>query len=169
MGPERIKRFWAKVTIKSEDECWIWFAGTSSKGYGSFAIDIGKSASAHKISWAMAYNDGIMPDPKMHVMHSCDVKRCVNPKHLSLGTPKDNAQDALKKGRLYNPNHSDKPFCKNGHPRTPENTHHKYKTCILCKREADRKSNQRRRLKDPAGMNTYHREYYHKNKAKKKE
>lgn len=32
-------------------------------------------------------------------MHSCDVMRCVNPAHLSLGTPKENTADMIAKGR----------------------------------------------------------------------
>lgn len=31
--------------------------------------------------------------------HRCDNPKCFNPSHLFLGTPRDNAQDCLKKGR----------------------------------------------------------------------
>ncbi len=34
------------------------------------------------------------------MLHTCDNRKCVRPSHLFLGTKKDNAQDAIQKGRL---------------------------------------------------------------------
>jgi len=47
------------------------------------------------------------------------VKRCCNPDHLWLGTPKDNIEDRDEKRRNFFAN---KTHCKRGHEFTPENT-----------------------------------------------
>lgn len=130
MNEQRLKRFWDKVDIRGEDECWLWLASANSRGYGSFAYEKNNIQSAHKISWAMAKNKNKMSDPSMHVMHTCDVKRCVNPKHLELGTPKQNQNDALKRGLTKSIGEiigkpSEGKSCKNGHTRSPENTTYK--------------------------------------------
>ena len=35
--------------------------------------------------------------------HTCDVKSCVNPDHLLVGTVQDNANDAVERDRLNKP------------------------------------------------------------------
>ena len=35
----------------------------------------------------------------LFVLHTCDVKNCINVKHLWVGTHRDNMQDMLRKGR----------------------------------------------------------------------
>ena len=48
----------------------------------------------------MAYELVCGEIPKgMKVLHSCDVRSCVNPHHLFLGTNNDNSKDMVRKGR----------------------------------------------------------------------
>jgi len=91
------QRFWTKV--KKTEYCWLWTAGVNTYGYGKIGLGGRKRGSthAHRVSW-MLHNSKI---PKgIFVLHKCDNPLCVNPKHLFLGTAKDNIQDAIKKGRF---------------------------------------------------------------------
>lgn len=45
----------------------------------------------------MAFN-GEIPDG-MIVCHKCDIRCCVNPDHLFIGTYQDNMDDMMRKGR----------------------------------------------------------------------
>ena len=54
---------------------------------------------AHRISYEMEYRS--VP-PSMCVLHTCDNPPCVNPKHLFIGSQKDNIADAHSKGRMRN-------------------------------------------------------------------
>lgn len=93
------ERFWAKVKKLSDMDCWEWTACKNKKGYGALVRD-GKGRIASRESWMLANG----PIPKgLCVLHRCDNPPCVNPSHLFLGTAKDNALDALQKGRLVVP------------------------------------------------------------------
>lgn len=90
------ERFWEFVERRDVDACWLWQGALDKDGYGVFGFDsIVKTVRAHRFSWKATNGD----PGKLLVLHECDVRPCVNPKHLFLGTNKDNSQDMSRKGR----------------------------------------------------------------------
>lgn len=57
----------------------------------------GKQVYAHRAVMAEIYGWDAL-EGKV-VMHTCDVKDCVNPEHLRIGTHEDNRLDMVAKGR----------------------------------------------------------------------
>ncbi len=87
------QRFWGR--INKTDTCWLWTGAKSKTGYGNLKF-LNVFRSAHRVSWALTF--GGIPEG-MCVLHKCDVRNCVNPAHLFLGSNRDNTRDMIAKGR----------------------------------------------------------------------
>lgn len=80
--------------IERVGTCWLWTGSKDRDGYGVLTIGR-KQFRANRISYSEFKGS---PDG-MLVCHTCDQPSCINPEHLFLGSPRDNTQDMIKKGR----------------------------------------------------------------------
>lgn len=90
-----------KVSPEPNSGCWLWDGlikrddKKKSGGYG-FIRDNYTRKTAHRVSWTIFC--GEIPEG-MSVLHKCDVRCCVNPEHLYLGTHEDNMRDMSARNR----------------------------------------------------------------------
>jgi hypothetical protein len=91
-----MRRFMKLASPEPNTGCWLWAGVAITGGYGHFSIN-GRSRSAHRASYELFR--GKIPSGLV-VCHTCDVRLCVNPDHLFVGTQSDNMRDAVAKGRL---------------------------------------------------------------------
>lgn len=92
------ERFWAKVF--RTPSCWFWTAALI-RGYGRIkpcGTRLNQTPiQANRASWML--RNGPIPDG-MEVLHDCpieDVRSCVRPEHLKLGTKAENVFDTFRK------------------------------------------------------------------------
>ena len=97
--------------IVDDNGCWICNSHKCGiKGYPQKKIN-GRATRINRIMYAK-YNGELIEG--MEVMHSCDNNMCINPKHLSLGTHKENMQQMAERNRaLSGVNHKDAKLTEN--------------------------------------------------------
>jgi uncharacterized protein YerC len=88
-------RFWARV--RQGKNCWLWQGGVNMGGYGKVRY-FKRNELAHRVAYLLTYGADSIPADR-HVMHRCDERLCCRPEHLSLGTPRENIEDCVRKGR----------------------------------------------------------------------
>ena len=97
---KRLVEITSKIAPPDKNGCWLWQGYINRvTGYGKVGWK-GKLDTTHRWMWKQVI--GRIPDG-VCVLHRCDVPRCVNPKHLFLGSLTDNVKDRDAKGRHNKP------------------------------------------------------------------
>lgn len=94
------------MSAPETDACILWpFSVGKARGYGGHKAVVGgrRYFGAHRVVCALAHG----PAPrKYEAAHSCNVRNCVNPKHLSWKAPAENQADQWGHGtKRFGANH----------------------------------------------------------------
>ena len=146
-----VHRFWSKVIVRGDDECWDWI-GAKTKGYGRFNPDPRRNGGTKQMpAHRWAYQQLVGPIPEgLTIDHLCRNRSCVNPAHMEPVTNKVNTL----RGESVSAQAARRTHCPRNHPYNEENTrwvrtpYGRGRKCITCERERDRR--RRRRVEGKA-------------------
>lgn len=79
-------------------ECLEWNGCFNTDGYPRMVYARNPNIKVHRFVAELHYRQDITGQV---VRHSCDNPKCINPSHLILGTPIENVQDRVERGRTY--------------------------------------------------------------------
>lgn len=135
-------RFWAKVSLRGDDECWEWQASRQTRGHGLFRVGSRKDGSTRLVkAHRYAYEALVGPIPDgLALDHLCSNPPCVNPSHLDPCTRGENVRrEAVRRST-----------CRRGHPWQPVDVGGN-RTCATCLVATRARANEARRLRRANG------------------
>lgn len=89
----------AGKTVMDANGCHLWTGYTQPNGYGWLSIR-GHKIAAHRAALIVS---GVDVPRHMDVCHKCDVRNCINPAHLYVGTRRQNMADCSLRKRHNKP------------------------------------------------------------------
>lgn len=79
--------------------CLIYTRGGSESDYPRIWVN-GKKMTTSRAQWTVLHGE---PPSDIVVRHKCDVRNCIEPTHLELGTYAENTADMIERGRHGRP------------------------------------------------------------------
>lgn len=92
LAPDRLRQLIAAPTV---DKCIIWPLGLFKDGAGKLRFS-NMTWKAYRLAYLFHY--GVLPD---YLRHTCDVRACCNPLHLTTGTHLENMHDMRRRNPDY--------------------------------------------------------------------
>jgi len=101
-----IQKLYERIYKKSEKNlngCLIWKGACNKNGYGQISIrDLVNKKKKYVLLHRLIYKlNNKNFDEKNYVLHSCDVRNCIEISHLYDGSHIDNMNDMVKKNRQH--------------------------------------------------------------------
>lgn len=95
--PDQIRAYIKRRSKPNENGCWIWQGPPTSHGYAGAYINF-QNVKVHRLSYSVFVDDSAIPVGYV-VHHECEVKNCVNPKHLRVITNIENTTMGTRKSK----------------------------------------------------------------------
>jgi hypothetical protein len=84
-------------TVPGPDGCLLWRGRLTNSGYGQVRVN-GQDRLAHRLAVELSGGD---LSAGAVVGHQCDVRRCINPQHLTVQSQSENMREAHARGRAH--------------------------------------------------------------------
>jgi hypothetical protein len=92
-----IERIRVKTIQSPDSDCLLWTGSIDQNGYPLITISR-KTKRVHRVVYEI--KNGVIPNG-MAILHKCDVRNCINPLHLMIGTQLENIIDMDAKSRRH--------------------------------------------------------------------